>query len=228
MSSASEAAPTTSAPRNGALRETVASGAGGAATATPFSTSVGGAVTATDRLPLPFSLPGRYSSKTAWKLVPPKPNALTAARRGVSPGTVHGFSSVLTYSGEWAKSMSGLGFSQCKLGGSNLWCSANVVLRIPAAPAAPFRCPKFDFTEPRAIEPLGRLELLSTSTRLCASTTSPTRVDVPWPSNNVAVAGDNPAFCQPRSMHNFWPMGLGAVMPFPLPSLEPPMPRSTA
>ena len=63
---------------------------------------------------------------------------------------------------------------------------------------------------------------------LCTSTTSPTLVDVPWPSIKVAVAGDNPAFCQARSMANFWPIGLGAVMPFPLPSLDPPMPRSTA
>ena len=35
---------------------------------------------------------------------------------------------------------------------------------------------------------------------LCTSTTSPTRVDVPWPSISVAVAGDRPAFCQARSM----------------------------
>ena len=55
---------------------------------------------------------------------------------------------------------------------------------------------------------------------LCASTTSPTRVDVPWPSISVAVAGDTPAFCQARSTQNFWPTGLGAVMPFPLPSLD--------
>ena len=34
--------------------------------------------TATDRLPFPLSLPGMYSSSTAWKLVPPKPKALNA------------------------------------------------------------------------------------------------------------------------------------------------------
>ena len=54
------------------------------------------------------------------------------------------------------------------------------------------------------------------------------RVDVPWPSMSVAVAGDKPAFCQARSTHNFCPIGLGAVMPLPLPSLAPAMPRSTA
>ena len=63
---------------------------------------------------------------------------------------------------------------------------------------------------------------------LCASTTSPTRVEVPWPSISVPTVGDRPAFFQARSMQNFWPMGLGAVMPLPLPSLDPPMPRSTA
>src|SRR5208283_394399 len=110
MSAASEAAPITSAPRKGALQETtevtagavVASdraGTAGAAvvTLTLFSaTTGGGAVTATERLPFPFSLPGMYSSSTAWKFVPPKPNALTPTRRTLSAGTVHGFSSVLT------------------------------------------------------------------------------------------------------------------------------------
>ena len=37
-----------------------------------------------------------------------------------------------------------------------------------------------------------------------------------------------PAFCQARSTQNFCPIGLGAVIPLPLPSLDPPMPRSTA
>ena len=63
---------------------------------------------------------------------------------------------------------------------------------------------------------------------LSTSTTSPTLVEVPWPSMSVAVAGDRPAFSQARSMQIFCPIGLGAVMPLPLPSLDPPMPRSTA
>src|SRR5271157_5174637 len=98
MSAASETSPITSAPRNGALQPT-AEGDGGAAvvTLTLFSAITGdGAVTATAGLPLPLILPGMYSSSTAWKLVPPKPNALTPRRRTLSAGTVHGFSSVLT------------------------------------------------------------------------------------------------------------------------------------
>src|ERR1035437_7694948 len=103
--------------------------------------------------------------------------------------------------------------SQCTLGGSTLSRSARAAFSSPAAPAAPLRCPIFDLTEPSATELGGRLELLSTSIMLCTSTTSPTLVDVPWPSIRVAVAGDNPAFCQARSMANFWPIGLGAVIP---------------
>ena len=41
-------------------------------------------------------LPGTYSSSTAWKLVPPKPNALTPARRTPQGGLAQSLSSVLT------------------------------------------------------------------------------------------------------------------------------------
>src|SRR5271157_2685625 len=123
MSAASETSPITSAPRNGALQPTAAGDGGGTgATLTLFSATTGegaviatvgdggaavvtltllsattgdGAVTATDRLPLPLILPGMYSSSTAWKLVPPKPNALTPTRRTLSAGTGHGIRSVL-------------------------------------------------------------------------------------------------------------------------------------
>ena len=46
--------------------------------------------------------------------------------------------------------------------------------------------------------------------------------------NGWAVAGDTPAFSQARSMQNLCPIGFGAVMPFPFPSLEAPTPRMTA
>src|SRR5208283_3503817 len=98
MSEAFEVSPITSAPRNGALQATAAAGDGGVTVVMPilFSTTGDGAVTATDRLPFPLSLPGRYSSSTAWKLVPPKPKALSPPRRVASAGIVHGFNSVLT------------------------------------------------------------------------------------------------------------------------------------
>ena len=52
------------------------------------------------------------------------------------------------------------------------------------------------------------------------------RVEVPCAS--ISVAGrrvDSPACAQARSTASRWPTGLGAVMPLPLPSLEPPMPE---
>ena len=55
--------------------------------------SGGASPTATECLPLPVSLCGMYSSSTAWKLVPPNPNALTPARRTPSAVSVHGRSS---------------------------------------------------------------------------------------------------------------------------------------
>jgi hypothetical protein len=93
-SAASDVAPISRAPRTGALM------AGGEATETSFSFTVasiifsGSIITATDFLPFPLSLCGIYSSRTAWKFVPPKPRALKPARRTESDGTVHGFSSV--------------------------------------------------------------------------------------------------------------------------------------
>ena len=86
----------------------------------------------------------------------------------------------------------------------------------------------FDFTEPSAIEPGARSAPANASPRLDSSTKSPTAVDVPWPSIIEHSAGDRPALCQARSIASFWPIGFGAVMPLPLPSLEPAMPRTTA
>ena len=85
-----------------------------------------------------------------------------------------------------------------------------------------------DLTDPsgmlRGAAPAAR----STSPSASTSTTSPTRVDVPWPSISDAVAGDSPALCQARSTASRWPIGLGAVIPLPRPSLAPPTPRTTA
>ncbi len=85
-----------------------------------------------------------------------------------------------------------------------------------------------DLTDPRAMEPGSAPELPKTSPRLVSSAASPTRVDVPWASTAEAAVGFSPAFAQARSTASRWPTGLGAVMPLPLPSLEPPMPSSTA
>ena len=97
--------------------------------------------------------PGTYSSMTTWKLVPPKPNALTPATRARPAATSQSRSSVLTANGDAVQSTLGLGRSKLRLGGSTLSCSASVALSMPAAPAAPLRWPMFDFTEPSAIDP---------------------------------------------------------------------------
>ena len=169
---ASSAAPATNAPRSGAWPAPDAAAAAGV-------TSVGMAGTSTSAndtwlAPVPSWRPGRNSSSTAWKLVPPNPNALTPARRTPPGGGSHGRSSVLTANGDRLKSMFGLGRSAWMLGGSTLWWSAMAALNRPAVPAAPFRWPMFDFTEPSGIEPAGTPSPPNTSVRASTSTTSPT------------------------------------------------------
>jgi hypothetical protein len=65
------------------------------------------------------------------------------------------------------------------LGGSTFSWRAIVALKSPAVPAAPFRCPMFDFTDPSGIAPAGTPSAAKTSARASSSTTSPTAVDVP-------------------------------------------------
>ena len=97
--SASVVAPITNAPRKGALRAYVPEILGEivlACIVRSFATVGGIAGTAIERLPFPLRLPGMCSSITTWKFVPPKPKALTPARRMPPSGTVHGFNTVLT------------------------------------------------------------------------------------------------------------------------------------
>ena len=86
----------------------------------------------------------------------------------------------------------------------------------------------FDFTEPSATVPGASCAPAKASIRLPTSTTSPTRVEVPWPSTRPQRSGDRPELRHARSTARRWPTGLGAVMPLPLPSLAPPIPRTTA
>ena len=85
-----------------------------------------------------------------------------------------------------------------------------------------------DFTEPRATDPGGRGVPANASVMLWTSTTSPTLVDVPWPSTSEHDSGESPDFLQARSTESLWPIGFGAVIPLPLPSLDPATPRTTA
>ena len=85
-----------------------------------------------------------------------------------------------------------------------------------------------DLTEPSATPRTGAPAAPNTAVRLSSSVASPTRVEVPCASMAETVAGSTPACSQARCTARRWPIGLGAVMPLPLPSLEPPMPRMTA
>ncbi len=55
------------------------------------------------------------------------------------------------------------------------------------------------FTDPSAIDPFAAPALRNTSVRLASSVASPTRVDVPCASMQVASTGSTPATCQARS-----------------------------
>src|SRR5450755_974654 len=208
--SASVSPPTTKAPRSGALRLTVTGLAGFAAVGVPAAEVPGApsaapawrsalacrsTVAGSSAAGSPYR-PGTYSSSTAWKLVPPKPNALTAPRRTPDGGTGQSRSLVLTWNGDAAQSTLGLGSRKFRLGGRTLSRSDMIILNRPAAPAALFRWPMFDFTEPSAMEPGATPEPPKTALRLSSSEASPTRVDVPCASMKEAVDGSAPALRQ--------------------------------
>src|SRR5688572_11192646 len=80
---------------------------------------------------------GGGSSTIKCALVPPMPNELTQARRGLSP--VHWSSSVGTKNGEFAKSILGLGVRKLMLGGISPLLRQSAVLIRPATPATVLR-----------------------------------------------------------------------------------------
>ena len=120
-----------------------------------------------------------------------------------------------------------LGAAKLRLGGSCFVVSAGRLAR-PGRTGTAHQVTDVDFTEPSATDPGGRSAPAKASPRLFTSTTSPTRVEVPWPSTRPQAEGDRPAACQARWTAITCPTGLGAVMPLPLPSLDPAMARTTA
>ncbi len=82
--------------------------------------------------------PARSSSRMAWKLEPPMPNALTPPRRGASVGA-QVCRTRTTSRPAAAKSIFGLGSSQCSDGGSSPACNANTTFCSAGAPAAATR-----------------------------------------------------------------------------------------
>ena len=91
---------------------------------------------------------GGASSSTACAFVPPTPNELTAARRGV-PLRDHGSSEVVTKNGLDGEVDGGVRrLVVQRSAGSRRARGLSTVLIRPATPAAHDRWPKFDFTEP--------------------------------------------------------------------------------
>ena len=173
--------------------------------------------------------PGTCSSRTTWKLVPPKPKADTPPRRIPSgPVSLHGRRVVLTLAGVRSQSTFSLGVTKLSEGARTFSWRERTILNMPAVPAEALRWPMFDFTEPRAMLPGLAPAAPKILSMLSSSVASPTRVDVPWASMAVTVAGSSPARSQARATASCWPTGLGAVIPLPLPSEEPPTLRMVA
>ncbi len=97
--------------------------------------------------------PGAFGSAGAcsmmtWALVPLTPKAETPARRG-APVAGHARASVSTSTPPTDQSTCVDGASTCRVGGSRPARIACTILMTPAAPAAAWVWPMFDFTEPR-------------------------------------------------------------------------------
>ena len=95
------------------------------------------------------SSPRVYAERTVWKLVPPKPKALTPARRSSS---IHGRATSLNTNGLFCSFQASLGRVTCSVGGSTPRCRAWTALMIPAMPAAHFVWPIWDLTDPSVAE----------------------------------------------------------------------------
>ena len=159
--------------------------------------------------------------------MPPNPNALTPARRTPPSGVAQSRSRVFTAHGAVSQSTFSLGLTKFSEGAWTFSCSERTILYSPAVPAAALRWPMFDLTDPRAIVPGATPAAPKILARLSSSAASPTLVDVPCASIAPTVAGSTPERSQARETASCWPIGLGAVMPLPLPSEEPPMLRMT-
>ena len=93
---------------------------------------------------------GMYSSSRRWALMPPKPKALTAARRGTSGARRCQAAAVERIrNGDESRSIAGAGVSKFAVGGNRPVRNAASTFVTPAAPAAVSRWPTVAFTEPR-------------------------------------------------------------------------------
>ncbi len=169
------------------------------------------------------------SSSTTWALIPPKPNALTPARRGCGPRS-HG-SAALTGRIR-VRARSGCGSWRCSVGGSTPSYTASAALISPAMPEACMVCPSIDFTEPKPIpRPPAGPGGPNTWARVSSSAASPTGVPVPCASSSPSAPGargSSPASRQARSRACTWPATSGLIRLAARPSPATPVPRITA
>ena len=94
------------------------------------------------------------SSSTTCAFVPPTPNELTPARRGVGPSGQSRCARARRRTACARSRASDSAIRNCMLAGRILWCSASAALIRPATPAATSRCPMFHLIEPIAQKPL--------------------------------------------------------------------------
>src|SRR6185437_6724996 len=87
---------------------------------------------------------GGACSRMTWALVPDTPNEDTAARRG-RPVSGHGTARVTSSTRPLDQSACGVGSSTCSVAGTTPRAIASIILITPAAPAAAWVWPRFDF-----------------------------------------------------------------------------------
>src|SRR5262249_20769890 len=86
------------------------------------------------------------ASRMTWTLVPPKPNALTPARRCWLAG--HDWRCVGIAKGALLNEICEFSCLKCRCGTISPFCKQSTVLIKPAIPAAASRCPILVLTEP--------------------------------------------------------------------------------
>src|SRR5438067_1568996 len=124
---------------------------------------------------------------TAWKFVPPKPNALTPATR---------FSAGANQGDGWVRKANGLSGVHAgpgcsiRVGGRTPVCTARAALISPAIPAAHLVCPIWDLTEPSTQLPGAAPASWYSFVIVVSSVRSPTTVPVPCASTSPTVVGD--------------------------------------
>ena len=144
--------------------------------------------------------PGTYSSSTTWKFVPPKPNALTPARRTPSGGAGQSRSSVFDPErGAWPSRRSGSGRRSAGSAASTLSCRLMHRLEQPGGAGGGLEVADVGLDRAERDRPGRAPARPKTSVRLSSSVASPTRVEVPCASTADAVAGSTPAVA-PRAL----------------------------